>query len=77
MPPENAVADEAFELRRQAYSETEAWKVAQLAATLTACEQASNPLVDFGPEDCRRQVANARALLAESRRQVAAKPVVS
>ena len=52
---------------RKAYSETESWKVAQLAATLSSgrwhMERGS-----YAPQ----VVESARALLAEARRQVAA-----
>lgn len=58
-----AVNREAEELLRQAYSETEAWKVAQLAATLAAGLLAA---------DCEVRatgvVFDARAILAEARR---------
>lgn len=68
--PNTVEAWEAEERRREL--ETEAWKVAQLATTLAAGEETGSPGKIFGPEDGSRHVENARWILAESRRQVAA-----
>lgn len=65
---ESAVSREAFEALREAYSETEAWKVAQLAATLAAGVLAGTQFETYDRADV---VADAAMILAEARRQVA------
>lgn len=72
MPPEIEPSREAFELLREAYSETEAWKVAQLAAPLVGTRSFNLPIAKDAA--IRDAVETAREILAEARRQVAADP---
>lgn len=71
MPPDSPISREAFELLREAYSETEAWKVARLATALMA----GGYYVDDGKAEAAKScVSLARVILGEARRQVAANP---
>ncbi len=72
VPPDFPISREAFELLREAYSETEAWKVAQLAAPLLGTRTFNLPIAQKAA--IREAVETAREVLAEARRQVAADP---
>ena len=74
MPHDSPISREAFELLREAYSETEVWKIAQLAVKMAPYTIEGRAIYPGTPEADREQVRRARALLAEARRQVAANP---